>query len=245
MQKQERVEQALEIIKSRKFCTVEELVNELHYSPATIRRDLTLLAQRGLIQKSYGGASYIGDWSFAVREHQHIAIKAHLCHAAEHLIQDGDTVFVDGATTTYYLRDILIKKQRLFVVTTNLKLAIDLCEHGVTCYLPGGKLCDTTMLGGPITAEELERYTFDVAFISPGKVSHGGSFGMPEVFSASTRAVLKNAKKSVCLYHKDKLLPNVQYTFGRLGDFHTVVSDAPFPTEFATEFPDTQFILVK
>ena len=100
MQKQERIEQVLEIIKSRKFCTVDELVEQLHYSPATIRRDLTLLAQRGVIQKSYGGASYIGDRSFAVREHQHIAIKAHLCHADEHLIQDGDNVFVDGTTTT-------------------------------------------------------------------------------------------------------------------------------------------------
>ena len=245
MYKQERIEQVLQILRSQHFCTVEQLVEKLHYSPATIRRDLTQLAKMGMIEKCYGGASFIGKGTFAEREHRHTVEKSRLCLAAGEMIRDGDTVFVDGTTTTYFLRDVLIKKQHLFVVTTNLKLAIDLCEHGVTCYLPGGKLCDTTMLGGPITAEELERYTFDIAFISPGKVSHGGSFGMPEVFSASTRAVLKNAKKSVCLYHKDKLLPNVQYTFGRLGDFHAVVSDAPFPTEFATEFSDTQFILVK
>jgi DeoR/GlpR family transcriptional regulator of sugar metabolism len=245
MQKQERIEQVLQIIKSRKFCTVDELVQALHYSPATIRRDLTHLAQRKLVEKSYGGASYIGDWSFAVREHQHIAIKAHLCHAAEHLIQDGDTVFVDGTTTTYFLRDVLLKKQRLIVVTTNLKLAIELCDHGVTCFVPGGQLCDTTMLGGAMTADALESFSFDVAFLSPGKISHDGRFSIPEIFSGSTRTVLKNTQKCVCLYHKEKLISHLPFCFGRLGSFDTVISDAEYPAEFKTDFPNTKFILVE
>ena len=98
MQKQERIEQVLEIIKSRKFCTVDELVEQLHYSPATIRRDLTHLAQRGLVAKSYGGASYIGMWTLTVREHHHTLAKAKLCQAAADLVQDGDSVFVDGTS---------------------------------------------------------------------------------------------------------------------------------------------------
>ena len=166
MQKQERIGQVLEIIKSRKFCTVDELVNELHYSPATIRRDLTHLAQRGLIEKSYGGASFVGAWSFTIREHQHTAAKARLCQAAGELIQDGDAVFVDGTSTTYFLRDALIKKRGITVVTTNLKLALELDENSVTCFLPGGRLCDTAMIGGPLAAETLQRFSFNIAFFS-------------------------------------------------------------------------------
>lgn len=245
MQKQERIEQVLQIIKSRKFCTVEELVQELHYSPATIRRDLTHLAQRELIQKSYGGASYTGDRSFAVREHQHTTVKMRLCHAASDLIQEGNTVFVDGTTTTYFLRDVLLKKQHLTVVTTNLKLAIDLCEQGVRCFVPGGQLCDTTMLGGAMTANALESFSFDVAFLSPGRISHDGRFSIPEVFSGSTRAVLKNAQKCICLYHKEKLISHLPYCFGRLEIFDTVISDAEYPATFQTDFPDTKFILVE
>ena len=155
MQKQERIEQVLEIIKSRKFCTVDELVEQLHYSPATIRRDLTHLAQRKLVEKSYGGASYIGMWTLTVREHHRALAKAKLCQTAADLVQDGDAVFVDGTTTTYFLRDILLKKKDLQVVTTNLKLAFELGEKNVTCFLPGGRLCDTAMLGGPLAAETL------------------------------------------------------------------------------------------
>ncbi len=245
MQKHERIEQVLEMIKSHKFCTVEQLVNELHYSPATIRRDLTHLAQKRLIQKSYGGASFIGAGTFAEREHQFTTVKARLCLAAGELIRDGDIVFVDGTTTTYYLRDVLIKKQHLTVVTTNLKLAIELCDHGVACFVPGGMLCDTTMLGGSMAAQALEHFCFDIAFLSPGRITHDGRFSIPEVFAGSTRAVLKNTQRCVCLYHKKKFGLHIPYCFGRLGIFDTVISDAEFPAEFKTDFPNTEFILVE
>lgn len=245
MQKQERIAQVLEMIKSQKFCTVEQLVNALHYSPATIRRDLTHLAQKGLIEKSYGGATFVGTGMFAEREHLYTTEKARLCHAAGELIHDGDTVFVDGTTTTYYLRDTLFKRQHLTVITTNLKLAIDLCDHGVNCFVPGGQLCDTMMLGGSMTAQALERFFFDIAFFSPGMVAHNGGFDIPEVFANHTHVVLKNARKRVCLYGKKKLMPQLKYYFDRLGAFDVVVSDAEFPDEFATAFPDTEFMLVE
>ena len=245
MLKNERIEQVLELLKSRKFCTVDELVNELHYSPATIRRDLTQLAQRGLVEKSYGGASFIGTWTLAVREHRYTAEKVRLCLAAGALIHDGDTVFVDGTTTTYFLRDALIKKQNLTVVTTSLKLALDLGETNVKCYLPGGRLCDTAMLGGPLAAETLQRFSFNVCFISPKRVTYEGAFEMSEVFWNSTATVMKNSQKKVCLYHKEKFDAKKICRFGHLDTFDTVISDAEFPTEFATAFPDTEFIQVK
>ena len=123
MSKHERTEAVLEILRSRSFCTVEELVRKLHYSPATIRRDLTHLAQKGLVEKSYGGATFIGAKAFSVREHQHTDIKTRLCLAAQELIRDGDYVFVDGTTTTYFLRDVLRKKQKLMLSSKLSKLA--------------------------------------------------------------------------------------------------------------------------
>lgn len=245
MLKNERIEQVLALLKSRKFCTVEELVRELHYSPATIRRDLTHLAQKGLIEKSYGGAAYAGTWAYTVREHQHTATKTRLCLAAGAMIHDGDTVFVDGTTTTYFLRDALIKKQNLTVVTTSLKLALDLGETNVKCYLPGGRLCDTAILGGPLAAEALQRFSFNISFISPKSVTREGAFGMSEAFWDSTATVLKNTQQAVCLYHKEKFDVKRTCRFGYLDMFNTVISDAEFPTEFANEFPDTEFILAK
>ena len=245
MLKNERIEQVLALLKSRKFCTVEELVQELHYSPATIRRDLTHLAQRGLIEKSYGGATYAGTWAYTAREHQHTAAKMRLCLAAGDMIHDGDTVFVDGTTTTYFLRDALVKKQNLTVVTTSLKLALELGETNVKCYLPGGRLCDTAILGGPLAAEALQRFSFNISFISPKRVTRAGAFEMSEAFWEITTTVLENSRKRVCLYHKGKFDVANVCRFGLLDRFDTVISDAEFPAEYADAFPDTEFILLK
>ena len=50
MIKGERLDRILEILKHKKYCTVDELVSELRYSPATIRRDLTLLEKQNLVK---------------------------------------------------------------------------------------------------------------------------------------------------------------------------------------------------
>ena len=245
MFKHERINRVLELLRARGFCSVEELVAELRYSPATIRRDLTFLAQRGLIEKSYGGACFIHDKVLAVREHQYTDAKTRICLAAENLVRDGDSVFVDGTTTTYFLRDILIKKKRLSVVTTNLKLAVDLCDGGVKCFVPGGQVCDTAMLGGPLAAEALGHFDFDVSFFSPGTVRREGTIEFPQLFWDSVTAVMAHSRKKVCLYHKSKFDVPAFYRFGSLGDFDTVISNAEFPPEFAEKFPDTGFIWVQ
>ena len=50
MFKNERTDRIMEILKENKYTTVEKLVSELHYSPATIRRDLTYLGEIGLVR---------------------------------------------------------------------------------------------------------------------------------------------------------------------------------------------------
>ena len=50
----ERQNQILEIIKEKVFVRVDELAARVYASPATIRRDLALLDQAGLIQRLHG-----------------------------------------------------------------------------------------------------------------------------------------------------------------------------------------------
>ena len=56
MYQQERMNEILRILKSTHYATVDYLVERIRYSPASIRRDLTLLEKQGLIKRTYGGA---------------------------------------------------------------------------------------------------------------------------------------------------------------------------------------------
>lgn len=50
-----RQEQILEILETRGYVTVRYLVDRLHYSSATINRDLNKMQTLGLVKRTYGG----------------------------------------------------------------------------------------------------------------------------------------------------------------------------------------------
>ncbi|HOA52234.1 MAG TPA: DeoR family transcriptional regulator, partial [Thermogutta sp.] len=57
---QERRQQLLELIRTRRFATLEELAAALGVSESTVRRDLEALEQQGDARRIHGGALYTG-----------------------------------------------------------------------------------------------------------------------------------------------------------------------------------------
>lgn len=243
MLKTERADKIIEILKACKYATVDMLVGELHYSPATIRRDLIYLEGLGLVEKSYGGVALRNNGApLIVREHQNTVEKVRLCRAAAAFIKDGDTVFVDGTTTTYHLGEVLVEKKGIRVVTNNLKLAMYLHERGVRCFVTGGEVIDTVMLGGQYVADMIEKIHFDVAFYSFAFAAADGYFNVSPYFVDFMRTALARADKNVCLFLKSKWQDTCPFAFKPLGVFDHVISDVKIPADFKTRFPDTEFL---
>ena len=57
MYQSERIDEIMKILKNNHYVTVDYLVKEIKYSPASIRRDLTILQNQGLVTRSYGGVT--------------------------------------------------------------------------------------------------------------------------------------------------------------------------------------------
>ena len=245
MLKTERADKIIEILKGCKYATVDMLVGELHYSPATIRRDLIYLEGLGLVEKSYGGVSLRNSGApLIVREHQNTVEKVHLCRAAAAFVKDGDTVFVDGTTTTYHLGEVLVEKKGIRVVTNNLKLAMYLHERGVRCFVTGGEVLDTAFLCGTYVADMLEKMSFDVAFYSVGVAGEDGYFTVAPAYTEFMRVAFERSRKNVCLFLKGKWREKCPMAFRTLGAFDHVISDVKMPADFAAKFPDTKFLQI-
>ena len=101
MYQKERLERILDFLNRNGFATVKELTELLHYSTATVNRDLNALEQMKKIKRSYGGAEPVKDKSVPLpfRYEKMKAAKKRIGKAAAALIEDGDTVFLvsDGA----------------------------------------------------------------------------------------------------------------------------------------------------
>ena len=249
MFQKERMERIISILKLHGYVTVKYLTEELHYSTATINRDLNALEQMNEVKRSYGGVELQAPRSVPVtfRYEQAKLEKKRIAKRASELIEDGDTVFMDGSTTVQYIGEYILEKKNITVLTNNTALSAFLSEYGIDVVVLGGRVMEPPyMLAGHDTVETASRYKADKCFFSTASVSRGGEMAYTgDIFFTMHKTMLRNSEKSFYLVDRKK----IDHPCGRvvLGDFSLVdcvISDYRFGEDTREKFPDTEFIYV-
>ena len=126
MYQKERLDSIMAIVMQNGYVTVKYLVAQLHYSKATINRDLNVLEAQKRLRRSYGGVEVVSDDEVPLnfRYHKRRMEKVKICKKASEFIHDGDTIFIDAATTTEPITEFLSDKKDLLVITNNMTLVI-------------------------------------------------------------------------------------------------------------------------
>src|SRR6476620_10421889 len=105
MTAEERRQQLSELLAKRGFADLAVLVAELDVSESTVRRDLSALEEEGIVRRTHGGAVFVSDrfsvLNYAAREKTAAAEKQAIGQVAAGLVSDGETVLLDGGTTTF------------------------------------------------------------------------------------------------------------------------------------------------
>ena len=157
----ERRRDIIRIISEKKSVTVKELCAMLYVSPATVRRDLYELEADGLIKRSFGGAvmneTFPNQVPASVRSVDKIEVKKHIAAKAASVVQSGETVFIDGSTTTYYLAQYLKGIPDITVITNNPKLSLALAENHVRSLCTGGEMLNESLIYAGSAAERFIR----------------------------------------------------------------------------------------
>jgi len=245
MLKAERADMIYELIKKHKHLTVDAIVKMVHYSPATIRRDLTYLARLGVVKKSYGGVSYSGARPALVREHENTAGKLLICNKAGEMIKDGDMIFADGTTTSYFLVEAISKKKNVTVVTQNIKLALELGEQRIKCIVLGGILEDTSMLVGAYAVDVVRKMHFDVSFFSVGAINENGETTRTERVREFTSIIMENSRKRVLLCDATKFKNKISISYGDITVYDTIICDQEIPKKMKEKFPNIEYVVAE
>ena len=243
-----RQEQIMHILEKQGYATVRELVALLHYSSATINRDLNALQNLRLVKRSYGGVEPADRekmpplplrYNFMKREKRHIG------NAAAELIEDGDTVFVDGSTTTQSIGPYLMNKKNLCVITNNMQLAIMLGEFDIDVVCLGGHIVERPhMLDGDETVENAMKYHVKKAFFSTGAFSEDGRIASGKQYHLLHKVMLRNSEKIYFLADRSKLVDSFELELCDFSVLDGVITDFEFPEETRERFPQTAFICV-
>jgi DeoR family transcriptional regulator of aga operon len=155
---------------------VDDLSSELSVSVVTIRRDLDLLEQQGLLRRTHGGASSIEplfyepfkkDRSFQAQLERQANEKRRIGRAAASLITPGQTIAITPGTTTAEIIRGIPLDSRITVVTNTANIAMELSKRkDVNVFVTGGHLHgEWFSLVGPTAIRSLENMLIHTMFI--------------------------------------------------------------------------------
>lgn len=228
---EQRLVKILEIIEEKQAVSVRELQETLYFSAATIRRDLSELARRGLVERSFGGAvaltrvGRIAPQTSEVTEERADEIAV----AAAKLIEDRSTVFLGASPAVQAMLPELTTMGGITVVTDGRILADRLCGAVSAVHCTGGRYNDSfDMFTGKQAAAFAALFRYDCAFFSCGAVSEEGTV---ESYCADRlpvmREVMRFSKRRVLLCPRKIIGRTAATVLAPLDAFDTIVSDAP------------------
>lgn len=211
MYRSERENEIIKLLTGERYLTVKQLSELLYTSESSIRRDLTCLEKQGILTRSYGGAQLIKNNSqiipFSTRAHQNIAAKKIMARKADHLVQDGNIVFLDQSSSAFFVAYELIKKKNITVVTNNIEIISLLSETDMEVISCGGKLSKSNRncLLGNDAHQIFSDIHADILFFSSKSLTSSGIIydcDREEVCIRNT--MLANTEKKVFLCSSDK-----------------------------------------
>ena len=221
-----------EYLSKKQFAEVEEIAKALNVSSSTVRRKLTALQDRGLVVRKHGGASIanVNEYfpSFTFRAHQNSLEKKKIALQAIKLIKNGDLIFLDGSTSSYYIAEYLAEFNDLRVVTNGIDTLSLLSKNNIMAYSTGGRISNTnrSVLVGEKAINDVCSYHADIAFFSASAIQQNGeTFDCFEEENVIRSYMLKNATKKVLLCDNTKFGKTGPFRLCSLSDVDYLVTD--------------------
>lgn len=173
---------------------VSDLVQRLGVSDMTVRRDLDVLATRGLVEKVYGGATSIAGRSvdepgFEAKSARQLSEKEAVARLAATLVRPGTAIGLSAGTTTWTLARFLANVPDLTVVTNSIRVA-DVVRHSDrmdrTVVLTGGVRTPSDALVGPVAVQALRTLHLDMVFLGVHGIDKRAGFTTPNLDESET-----------------------------------------------------------
>jgi DeoR family transcriptional regulator, aga operon transcriptional repressor len=221
---------------------VGDLSQSYGVSEITIRKDLDVLGDRGLLQRSHGGAlpltnGTLLDPSFREKQKLHVGEKSRIGAAAAKMVSDGSCVMLDSGTTTFAVAQHLKGMHSLTIITNAINIAAELAGTDFEVILTGGTLRRNSFsLVGPIAEDVLAEVHADILFLGVDGFDIEVGLTTPNLLEAQVnKAMLRAAKKVVAVCDSTKFSRRSLSRIANLSAIHHIITDAALPESIARE----------
>lgn len=227
---EQRRERLLELVRQRRFATLPELAEQLQVSQSTVRRDLEILEELGATRRTHGGVVHCATLPVLPHFEARLPIrhsqKAAIALATASLIADGETVLLDGGTTTYEVARLLVGRP-LHVLTNSLPVAELFAPHANSdLVMIGGNICPRTGVAqGPYAEKMLSSLRVGRTILSVAAINDEGFFNNNMMLVETERAMMRAAKHVIIVADSSKFGQQSLAHLCPLAEAHTLVVD--------------------
>lgn len=225
----------LELLTKYDKMEVTKLSEILHVSQVTIRKDLALLEESGLIVREHGYATLNESDDINHRLAYHYENKQLIAKNAAASVQNGETIMIESGSCCALLALEIAKSKKDVTIITNSSFIADYIRKidSVKVILLGGEYQkEAQVMVGPITRKCVEAFYVDKLFIgADGFTIETGFTGNDYMRSEAVRDMAKQAAHVIVVSDSQKFYQKGVVSLINTADVHSVYTDAGIPLE--------------
>jgi DeoR family transcriptional regulator, fructose operon transcriptional repressor len=233
----ERRQEIFKMLEQNGRVLAKDLACKFELSIDSIRRDLTIMEEQGLLKRTHGGAIPVTNVRkmaeppsirYGEGNNYHNAI----AKLAISYIQENQTVFIGGAAIHYVMLKYLPKTFPFTVVTHSVEIAYYLRDmENIETYVIGGKMKRSGNMTDSLANENARRFMVDLCFATAGGISSKGlSTATPEV-AVFYKTVFDNSRMVVALIEHEKFGSDLFSGMYPLKNLHMIITDEETPED--------------
>jgi len=226
----------LEYLKTKKRCTLPDLMARFGVSSATIHRDVAELVGRNAVERIRGGIVFVdapsarpGGGDYMDRVVANAAAKERIAEKALRLVSEGDILFLDSSTTVcaFAQRLRLASFDHLTIITNSVSILQNFRkfpQHWVLIGLGGNYDPQLNSILGASALQQLSEFTVTKAFVSGFGLNDKVLTTNHERQSELIRRVLACAERRYLLIDRSKYGRTGLYRLSARGAFDAIIS---------------------
>ena len=203
-----RQSQILDLLAKNKKMEVTKLSELLNVSQVTIRKDLVILENSGIIVREHGYARLNESDDINNRLARHYETKQKIAKLAVESIENGETVMIEsGSCCALVALEIARSKKDVTLITNSAFIADYIRKIGsVKVILLGGEYQnESQVMVGPLTRKCVEAFFVDKLFIgTDGFTIETGFTGNDYMRSEAVKDMAKQASRVMIVTDSDK-----------------------------------------
>ena len=199
----ERQQQILDLFDTEEFIRVNEISDALKVSAVTIRKDLSFLESKSLLYRTHGGArkqsSFAFEKNISEKEEVQVEQKIAIAKKAATLIQDHDFVILASGTTLHHLARNLLDFSKLTVLTSSLKVGLELCDNEkIDIIQLGGDVRKSSgSVVGPFSETILKQFSCNKLFLGVDGIDFDFGLSTSNAMEAHLNLLMINSADKV------------------------------------------------